>query len=478
MKNTFISILLILSSSVFALSEDIPYPFHQVMKDGTNEMMALNRGEEAFKARIDVVRDAKKHIVVEYYIFQNDVSGKILLNELVAASKRGVQVRVLLDKMMSLAAISSYYAQELLKAGIVVKYYNNASFAQISTVQYRSHRKLLAADDEIAITGGRNIGDEYFNMSRHLNYDDRDALVRGPIVKVMRESFDSFFYDSISKAPKLDKKNDKKQIKKAQDFFVLSEEEEQFKDKIFTVGDKQLAERVYYACPEMTFASDAPGGVFTKTSKEYKTRFRYLRQVLEEKISAIDKALTISSPYFITNKFTRKLLNNLVKKNVDITVHTNSLGSTDAIYMSANLYLHLKGWLKKGIQFYLHDGAWTDDESPENRVNNSKLWGTHAKTQVYETSQYSEIMIGTYNLDNRSDYYNTEMAVFCKGNDEFTQIIKDDLSMKMRNGIKVLDTGKAIGRDGIKKNVTGAKPDATLKMHIITLPSWLIDFLL
>lgn len=470
--------LLIVVQSAFAGVERIPYPYYFESPDNQNSIMHLARGEESFKARVDIIRNAKRHIEVEYYIFARDLTGKILLNELKEAAGRGVKVRILLDKLMSLSAISSYYAQELIKAGVMVKYYNNSSLAALSSVQYRSHRKLLSADDEVAITGGRNIGDEYFNLSTHLNYDDRDALVKGAVVKTMRETFDAYYEDKISEAPKLSKKTNPKQIKKAQDFFLLSEKEETIKEKIFDIGERQLSEKKLYDCPLMTFASDSPGGTFWRSGKNYAKEHRFLGDVLDYKVSQVDKALMISSPYFITNKRSRKVLNNLLKNKVTINVHTNSLGSTDAIYMSANLYLHLRGWVKKGVKFHLHDGSWSEDESSEERINNSKRWGTHAKTQIYETSKYTEVMIGTFNLDNRSYDYNTEMAVFCRGNNEFTQEVKDDMEMKSKNGIEVKKDGSARDRFGFKKNVTGAKTDDVVKMNLITFPSWLIDFLL
>lgn len=471
-------LFIVVIQSALAGVESIPYPYYFESPDNQNSIMNLSRGEESFKARVDIIRGAKKHIEVEYYIFGRDLSGKILLNELMEAARRGVKVRILLDKLMSLSAISSYYAQELLKAGVTVKYYNNSSLAALSSVQYRSHRKLLSADDEVAITGGRNIGDEYFNLSTHLNYDDRDALVKGPVVKTMRETFDGYYEDRISEAPKLQKKTNPKQIKKAQDFFILSEKEEEIKEKILSIGDRQLSEKTLHGCPLMTFASDSPGGTYKRSGKDYAKKHRFLGDVLDHKVSQVDKSLMISSPYFITNKRSRKVLNTLLKNKVSINVHTNSLGSTDAIYMSANLYLHLRGWVKKGIQFHLHDGEWSEDESYDNRINFSKRWGTHAKTQIYETSQYTEVMIGTFNLDNRSYDYNTEMAVFCKGNDDFTQEVKDDMIMKSKNGIEVKKDGSARDRFGFKKNVTGAKTDDVVKMNLITFPSWLVDFLL
>src|SRR5688572_28153511 len=77
----------------------IPYPYQDVQKDYDNKILLLNRGESALQARIDLIRRAKSTIEVEYFIFKTDVSGKIIARELVEASKRGVKVRILVDKL-------------------------------------------------------------------------------------------------------------------------------------------------------------------------------------------------------------------------------------------------------------------------------------------------------------------------------------------------------------------------------------------
>lgn len=346
-------------------------------------------------------------------------------------------------------------------------------------MQFRNHRKLLVMDDTEAITGGRNIGDNYFNLSEDLNYDDRDILLKGPIAKTLRESFDEYFNDDISKNPKKYKRPSRKKVAKAQAFMVETQEDIELRKRISDVARRQSEFRTTHLCPEMTYSTDAPGArFFDRMKKGYKENFRFVRKTFLDKILPIDKSLIISSPYFIPNNRNSYLLESLLDKGVNVTFHTNSLASSDAIFISANLYLRAKSWIKKGLQFFLHDGKNT--EINPNLVGGvePRHWGTHAKTHIYETTEYSEIMVGTYNFDNRSDFYNSEMAIFCKGNDELTEELKADLNNRMRNGIKVNDNGKAVNRNGEPVHISGTTKDRFLKMKLITIPSKLVDFLL
>lgn len=459
-------------------SETIPYPFYSV-QETDNEITLLNRPEESFEARLDMIARAEKNIEVEYYIYDADESGKLMTLELIKAAKRGVKVRMLLDYFLAGKSFNSYIAHEVAKYGIEVKYYNNASIIKISTVQFRNHRKLLSVDDKEAITGGRNIGNHYFNLANDINYDDRDILLKGPMVQTLRESFDAYFNDDISALPKKHKKPNPKKVAKAMEFLSETEEMDKLRVDIREMAEKQAVHRKPHVCPIMTYSTDAPGATFIDRIKRgYKEDFRFVRKTFMDKILPIDKKLTISSPYFIPNKRNSYLLESLLEKGVKVSFHTNSLASTDAIFMSANLYLRAKSWIKKGLELLLHDGKSVEMQPGLEGGVEARIRGTHAKTHIYETSEYNEIMVGTYNFDNRSDFYNSEMAIFCKGNDELTEELKADLNMRFRNGIKVNSDGKAQDRNGNKVHISGTTKERVLKMQLVTFPSKLIDFLL
>lgn len=475
-------------------SDSIPYPFYSEDESGETQMMPLHYGEEALQLRLEMIRRAKRSIEVEYYIYYMDMSGKILNRELVKAAKRGVEVRILVDKFAS--GINSFVAHEFAQHGIEVKFYNTNVLLKLGKINYRNHRKLMVVDGEEAITGGRNIADEYFNLDHKYNYEDRDVYVKGPIVKPMLESFNEFFNHNISHSVKrperpevlIDENGELhgvpkqkswiKKVKAAKEFFAETEEELSVRAVMEKVGNEQLAKNNLYSCPVATFVSDAPGSKSKKSVLDYKETARNVRKTFLDKILPIDKALTMSSPYFIPNDRNEYIFEQLLERKVEVNLYTNSLRSTDAIVVSAGLYLHLRGYLKKGMKVFFNDGNFSDREQPAMEHAKASRWGTHAKTHVYETSTYSEVMIGTYNIDNRSDYYNTEMAVFCKGNDDFTKNVKTDIMDLAKKGLEVESLSKARDRNGEQINITGASPIKQLKMKLLTFPSWLFSHLL
>lgn len=483
-----------LVASAINHSSTIPYPFYMEEESGQTEMQSLNRGEESMVKRLEMIRRARRSIEVEYFIYKMDTSGKIFTRELVKAAARGVKVRILIDKLAG--DLNPFVAHELAQAGVELKYYNTNVILKLHAVNYRNHRKLVVVDDEEAITGGRNMGDDYFNVDEKYIFEDRDVYVKGPLVMAMKESFDRFYDHKMShfvrrsKRPEIrivrgqeegerQQRNWDKNVKKAQDFLAESEEELTVKAALEKTGSAQLAGRPLFACPVATFVSDAPGANVQKESdKDYHLNFRNVRKTFLDKILPVDKSLTISSPYFIPNKRNEFIYEDLLKRGVEVSLYSNSLKSTDAIYMSANLYLHLRSWLNKGLKVILHDGHWSGIGELAVEAAKEATWGTHAKTHIYETSTYSEVMIGSYNIDNRSDQYNAELGVFCKGNDEFTADVKADIKLLADTGLRVESLKYAIKRDGTKINITGADTFNRLKMHLLTFPSWLFGFLL
>lgn len=464
------------------LSDNIPYPFYEKQAEGQNEVMSITDGMAAFQLRLEMIRRAEKSIEVEYFIYDVDLAGKIFTRELVKAAQRGVKVRILVDKSKPIFEFNEYYAKALSSVGIEVRYYNKAPLVRISTVQFRNHRKLITVDDKEAITGGRNIGNDYFDLSDEFNFHDTDIYVRGPISKVMRESFDKYFEHKISERVKSPNENNKKfdeKTKAAAAFLEESQEEIEAKERLATVGKKILDSKKLYVCPELTYVSDGPGATFfQRLNPKFDEKYKFVRKVLFDKLHTVDKSVLISSPYLIANSHSNKLMKTLLKKDVEITVYTNSLASTDAVYVAANLYYDVFKWTKKGINIYLHDGIYTQNNPDmEEKVQQAK-WGTHSKVQVYEATNFSEAMIGTYNIDNRSNFYNSEMALFCKGNDAFTKVVKDEIMEMAHKGIKINPDGTASDRDGNKKSIFGSDTKDLKLMRFIFLPSWLLKFLL
>lgn len=476
------------------LTDTIPFPFHEVQRESegkSNALMILNSGLASLELRLQLIREAKSNIEVEYFIFGLDESSRLLTQELVLAAQRGVKVRMLIDKSAAVFEFDEYYAKVLAEYGIEVRYYNSAALYRISSIQFRNHRKLISVDDSKAITGGRNIGNDYFDMSPTFNFLDTDVYVEGDIVKTMRLSFDEYFEAKISERPKLPKKPRLTKsprmekyiarLTKAQSFIQRSEADQNLLEKVKELGQSELLKLQKHHCPETTYTTDRPGGNFrTRLVKKYSDDFRFVRKALFDKINHVDKRVTLASPYMINNKYSHSLMDDLLEKGVEIKLYTNSLASTDAVYVAANLYLDVPKWTREGIKVHVHDGLYLEGTSVLNDDIKKAKWGVHTKAQVYEyqDSALNEIMIGTYNIDNRSNHYNNEMVLFCRGSEALVQELKGSIDDLIDEGYEITASGQAVDKDGNAVNVMGANPDNKLLMKLITLPSWLLKFLL
>ena len=461
-----------------SLVKDIPYPFYVSYSQVDHEVMSIDSGLAALELRLQMIRKARESIEVEYFCYNTDLTSKIFTQELVKAAQRGVKVRVLIDTAVNVFVFDEYYAKEMKAKGIEVKYFNNASLFNFSKVIYRNHRKLLATDGREAITGGRNMGDEYFGLSDGLNYNDRDIFVKGPVVTEMVKSFDKYYSHEMAEFPE-DPGHSEEKKSLARAFFSLSEKEEETRKKIEKAGKSELTKIKSHKCPVTTFSTDAPGGGFKGFfSQAFADKYRFLRKVLIHKISQADKGVLFSTPYFLTNSDSEKLIENLLRKKVTISIYTNSLAGSDAAYMSANMYLTMDKWVEKGVIFYLHTGEWPEENLLIDSRKENQKWSEHSKTHIYESQDFSEVMIGTFNMHNRSSYYDSEMALFCKGNDDFAREVKSSILRRANKGIIIKKNTIAFDGEGNPASVYGPAEDKVQEMQLMSLPAWLLKFLL
>lgn len=169
--------------------------------------MLLDRGPDALLARVHSIRSARHSIDLQTFIFELDDSGGLLLDELIAAARRGVRVRVLLDQLYGLPNPNLQAALSAFHRNFELRIYN-PTFGEARTqrLQFaagiiccfrrfnqRMHSKVLLVDDELAITGGRNVQDRYFDWNAGYNYRDRDVLIAGPVVASMQANFAAFW---------------------------------------------------------------------------------------------------------------------------------------------------------------------------------------------------------------------------------------------------------------------------------------------
>ncbi len=173
---------------------------------GLTGVRLLPLGLHALDARLQLIDRARHSLDLKYYVFDNDTTGRQLMHHLAHAAQRGVRVRLLVDDLYTthsdevLRAMAALPRVEVRvfnpfccarKSGLAGRF--AASLFDVYRLNHRMHNKLLVADGAMAITGGRNIADDYFQRGSQHHFIDLDALFIGAVVPQLAATFDRYW---------------------------------------------------------------------------------------------------------------------------------------------------------------------------------------------------------------------------------------------------------------------------------------------
>ena len=153
---------------------------------------------EALAARLELINKAEKSLDLQYYIWDNDKIGAMALHAIIQAADRGVKVRLLIDDNNSKHMEGIYLALNQ-HSNIEVKLYNPYRFRHyramdmvldLKRINRRMHNKSFIADNQIALIGGRNMSNQYYNVSDNYQFSDVDVMLVGEAVNDISQSFD------------------------------------------------------------------------------------------------------------------------------------------------------------------------------------------------------------------------------------------------------------------------------------------------
>lgn len=182
----------------------------QAATPGQSGFRLLLSGQDAFSARAEAIAQAVETIDLQYYITHDGVSTRLLLGELLRAANRGVRVRLLLDDFAS-DARDHRILLSVAHPNIEMKVFNPprrgrkhtatrkaGRLIELAHQHRRMHNKLLLADGELVIMGGRNLGDEYFDADASRNFVDIDLLGIGCVAQELSASFEAYWRHSLA----------------------------------------------------------------------------------------------------------------------------------------------------------------------------------------------------------------------------------------------------------------------------------------
>ena len=175
--------------------------------DNRHSATLLDIGEDSLKARLHLIRAARQSIEFQNFLFRRDQTGGLIMHELVQAANRGVRVRILFDQLFTVSELEYLAALAMEHSNFEVRLYNplfnkakttktsmfNGVACCFTKTNQRMHSKLQVVDNVVAMTGGRNIADRYFDFDTDYNFKDREVLVYGDIAAEISISFELFW---------------------------------------------------------------------------------------------------------------------------------------------------------------------------------------------------------------------------------------------------------------------------------------------
>lgn len=442
----------------------------------------LGGAEAAFTSRLALVQGATQTLDLQYYAIHADASTARLLQAVVQAAQRGVRVRVLLDDFHG-AGKNAQVMRLAFVPGIEMRMFNPLTGPRGSTVirtlstladfqraQQRMHNKLFIADNAIGITGGRNLGDAYFDALDSDNFIDLDIMAAGHAVRQLSASFDRYWNDSraypvsalISERELLKLRTTTAQHDDAQ---RLQTTIEAGKNADLAPMDLQSVEWIWApalvladapskipAPPEdsdpLVAAEEAPtpppngpeastrltpqlprsaaAVISTSPSPNRQTLREVMAPVVDQDnvvnglLALIEQAksdVLVVSPYFVPGNDMKAAFARARARGVRLRLLTNSLASNDAPLAHAGYARHRQALLQQGMELYelrsLQDGK---AEAGTLRSTAGSITGSqggsramlHSKMLVLD---HKLTVIGSMNLDMRSQLQNTEIAL-------------------------------------------------------------------
>jgi len=400
-------------------------------------LYVIEDGGGALAARGWLTREARRSIDIQYFIFSADHLGLIALQELRAAAARGVKVRLIVDDLLYDGDAQILQAFATLP-NVEVKIYNPSINVGLNAVSkmanvakdfrganQRMHNKTFIVDEEVVITGARNVADEYFDFNLEFNFRDRDILLIQGASSDIQASFNQFWADKLT-VP-LDS--------------LLPQQESRLTETILEQLARLACDPVMF-WPEVQariaqapqsfikhlkagrlgwargvrFISDDPGKNDGESGlKGLGKSTRALIQLVEE----AKESVVIQTPYLVTTSLSQGLFKRAIKRGVSVKIITNSLASTDNYPAFAGYQADRERLVKLGIELYETKPdapAWATLMTSElserlKAVDALPSMGLHAKSMVIDQQT---LMVGTFNLDPRSAHLNTECVVIAE----------------------------------------------------------------
>lgn len=333
--------------------------------------LILDYGQDALIARLDLIRGARRSIDLQTYIFDEDDAGHLVLDELLAAARRGVKVRLLVDQLAALKRVETFAALAGAHANFEMRVYNPvlgrahfgypmyawATVCCFRRLNQRMHTKLIVVDDLVGITGGRNYQNDYYDWDPRYNFRDRDILVAGPAVADMAAEFQTFWNAPLSTP--LSRLRDVGRYVLRQGVPAVSHPPPELPRRVETIGrdaDDTALVRSRLADAAMPVRTLRYIGDTPEKHGDGDATPSPSSKLLRSLIASADERVLLQTPYLVLSKRAQALFLDLQRRErpPKVLVSTNSLAATDAFIPYALSYKYKRRYLRD-FKFQIHE---------------------------------------------------------------------------------------------------------------------------
>lgn len=375
----------------------------------------LDTGEDALQWRLALIDTARHTLDLQYYLWHGQDTGLLVLKRVLDAASRGVKVRLLIDDIdtrdleETLTIIGGHPRVDVRlfnpfhRRTIVGRALD--AMERLDRLNYRMHNKLLIADNQATIIGGRNVGDEYFGVNPRFNFRDIDLLGFGRVARQSSRGFDQFWNSEwVMPIGALGRETSREErralraeigerIRQAPGMSRFPPEPQDWRAALTALEPRLHVGRA-------RVPSDTPSGALIA---------RRSSQAIRDLLRAAREEVLIVNAYVIPDDDLVRELKQLTASGVRVRLLTNSLASQDVPGVSS----HYKPWRRPLIEAGVELFEKRPDAAIKERVidtppTRSESAGLHAKAIVIDRKR---LYVGSMNLDPRSQYLNSETGV-------------------------------------------------------------------
>ena len=404
--------------------------FEQTAKEhgGHSGFRIIPVGADGFLMRMQMINAAQRTLDLQYFIFRGDDTGRLLTDAVLHAADRGVKVRVLVDDGETLAGDDQITALEA-HHSIEIRIFNPFAYRggkqwlraaeylfNARRLDYRMHNKLLVIDNAIALMGGRNIGDQYFQIDPETQFADDDLFIAGPLARQLSATFDEFWNSALAIPAEALTGGKSSHAVLNEHRKELHKEARQAKadgvDYVRRVAAGEpfngiLSGRLPLVWAHARLISDSPDKKLVE-SRAMVGRLMHLS--VAKAVDEVESELLMITPYLIPGKEGMKLFADLRQRNVRVRILTSSLESSTVLLAQSGYMRYRVPLLEQGVELseirsLLGNTRGSGQTRAISRHGNYSL---HAKLFVLDRKR---LFIGSMNFDQRSMHLNTEIGL-------------------------------------------------------------------